>query len=142
MASARARLAVAVIGTSIYAIGGYDGNARSRTVERYDVTTDSWATVAPMRQPRDYLGAAAVGGMVYAIGGFNGSDRLHAVEAYLPGKDVWVDVPRMQFPRDGLCVVGLDMLAVGPGGGAATVTSPDGSPTAPLPSPTKLSTDV
>ena len=33
MASARARLAVAVIGTSIYAIGGYDGTARARAFE-------------------------------------------------------------------------------------------------------------
>ena len=52
----------------IYAIGGYDGNSRLSTVERYCPKTNRWMFVAPLSQPTSKLFAVGLNGFLYAAG--------------------------------------------------------------------------
>ncbi|KAH7939905.1 hypothetical protein HPB52_018888 [Rhipicephalus sanguineus] len=49
----------------IYAMGGYGGIERSRTVERYCVKNNQWTNVAAMNSPRSDASAAAACGRIY-----------------------------------------------------------------------------
>jgi len=64
---------VAVLGGLVYAVGGFNGSLRVRTVDVYDPAKDSWSSVASMEARRSTLGAAVLNGCIYAIGGFDGS---------------------------------------------------------------------
>lgn len=49
----------AVTGTTfnaIYAIGGYSGKAILGSAEKYDIQTDAWTEIAPMKTPRRNVG--------------------------------------------------------------------------------------
>lgn len=49
----------AVTGTTfnaIYAIGGYSGKAILGSAEKYDIQTDTWSEIAPMKTPRRNVG--------------------------------------------------------------------------------------
>ena len=52
----------------LYAIGGFDGQQRVRSVERYLPELDRWDPVAPMQQCRSGAAMVALGHHVYAIG--------------------------------------------------------------------------
>ena len=64
---------VAVVGGLVYAVGGFNGSLRVRTVDVYDPVKDTWSSVASMEARRSTLGAAVLNGCIYAIGGFDGS---------------------------------------------------------------------
>ena len=78
---------------SIYVAGGvvaYQPYTAVATVERYDPTTDSWSTRAPMLTTRtDFSLVAAPDGKLYAIGGDTGSAYPGTVEAYDPATNQW-----------------------------------------------------
>ena len=103
MPTGRAGLAAAVVGNAIYAIGGRTftggpcsgfGFAELATVERYDIDTDTWTTVAPLPTPRSDLAAATVGGKIYVFGGCRGSGTVLAdVDVYNPITDTWSTTP-------------------------------------------------
>lgn len=42
--------------SAIYAIGGYSGKSILGTAEKYDIQTDTWTDIAPMRTPRRNVG--------------------------------------------------------------------------------------
>ena len=42
--------------SAIYAIGGYSGKSILGTAEKYDMETDTWTEIAPMRTPRRNVG--------------------------------------------------------------------------------------
>lgn len=44
----RSRVGVAVLAGQLYAIGGYDGCQRLKTVEMYSPDTNEWSTIPPM----------------------------------------------------------------------------------------------
>lgn len=52
MSTARSRVGVAVVHGLLYAIGGYDGQSRLKTVEVYNPETDTWTKVASMNTQR------------------------------------------------------------------------------------------
>jgi hypothetical protein len=100
MAQARAGLGVAILGNSIYAIGGRintggPGSGGSlASVERYDIATDTWTPVAPLMAPREDLAAAAVGGKIYVFGGVDTTGQFLAdVDVYDPRTDTWSAAP-------------------------------------------------
>jgi len=66
-------LGVEVVGGLVYAVGGFNGSLRVRTVDVYDPGKDAWSSVASMEARRSTLGAAVLNGCIYAIGGFDGS---------------------------------------------------------------------
>ena len=64
----------------IYAVGGFNGSLRIRTVDCYDPSCNQWHTVASMEARRSTLGAAVLNGLLYAIGGFDGTTGLNTCE--------------------------------------------------------------
>lgn len=56
----RRGIALASLGGPIYAIGGLDDNTCFNDVERYDIESDQWSTVAPMNSPRGGVGSVAL----------------------------------------------------------------------------------
>lgn len=113
MPTGRSALAVAVVGNAIYAIGGRTGTGGPNSpgkldvVERYDIATDTWTTVAPLLSPRSDLAAATVGGKIYVFGGFDAADNLLPdVDVYDPTTDTWSLAPAdLPTPRAGLYAV-------------------------------------
>lgn len=47
---------VAACGGFLYVVGGYDGQSRWNTAERYQPDTNTWHQLAPMSTPRSGLG--------------------------------------------------------------------------------------
>lgn len=106
MPTPRAGLAAAVVGRAMYAIGGrtQPGGPCSQgpggqlaTVERFDLTTETWTTVASLPNARSDLAAAALGGKVYVFGGCRvtreGIRFLDRVDVYDPSTDSWSTTP-------------------------------------------------
>ena len=48
MDTRRCRCGVAVVRGRVYAVGGFNGALRVRTVDEYDPAKDKWASVASM----------------------------------------------------------------------------------------------
>lgn len=57
----------------VYAVGGFNGSLRVRTVDCYDPMMDRWTSVSSMQDRRSTLGSAVLNGLLYAVGGFDGS---------------------------------------------------------------------
>ena len=51
-------------------MGGYDGTDQLNSTERYDVESDTWTFVAPMRYRRSALGVTVYQGKIYVLGGW------------------------------------------------------------------------
>lgn len=64
---------VAMLNGLVYAVGGFNGSLRVRTVDVYDPIKDVWTAVSNMEARRSTLGAAVLDGKIYAVGGFDGS---------------------------------------------------------------------
>lgn len=60
---------LAVLGDRVFAVGGFNGSLRVRTVDVYDPNTDSWSTSSNMQARRSTLGVAVVNNILYAVGG-------------------------------------------------------------------------
>ena len=60
----------------VYALGGFNGSLRVRTVDVYDPSQDTWSAVSSMEARRSTLGAAILNGLIYAVGGFDGSSGI------------------------------------------------------------------
>ena len=69
-------LGVAVIGGLVYAVGGFNGSLRVRTVDVYEPMKDVWSSIPSMEARRSTLGAAVLNGLIYAVGGFDGSSGI------------------------------------------------------------------
>ena len=54
---------------SPYFLGGLNGKEPISNVERYDVSSGTWRSMAPMIVPRDSFQACVIGGHIYVIGG-------------------------------------------------------------------------
>ncbi len=64
---------MAVLNGVVYAVGGFNGSLRVRTVDVFDPVRDSWTSAAAMEARRSTLGVAVLGGRIFAVGGFDGS---------------------------------------------------------------------
>ncbi len=111
--TARMGLAAAVVGNSIYAIGGRTGSGpnsggKVNVVERYDIATDTWAAVSPLPSARSDLAAATVGGKIYVFGGFDNTGAvLNTVDVYDPVTDTWTSgLAPMPTARGAMYAVG------------------------------------
>ncbi len=112
MPTARAGLASARVGDSIYAIGGRTttlpcAGGELATVERYDVASQTWTTVAPLPSARSDLAAMTKGGKIYVFGGCASSVFLSNVDVYDPETDTWSTTPTdLPTPRASMYQVG------------------------------------
>lgn len=57
-----------IVSDLLYCIGGYNGNKRLTSCERYNPKTNKWNEIAPLNQARSSLGCVEVKGAIYAIG--------------------------------------------------------------------------
>lgn len=72
-------LGVAVLNSQVYAVGGFNGSLRVRTVDVYDPVKDTWTSCPSMEARRSTLGVAVLNGYIYAVGGFDGSTGINNV---------------------------------------------------------------
>ncbi|CAO2596235.1 Kelch-like protein 3 [Lemmus lemmus] len=105
----------------VYAVGGFNGSLRVRTVDVYDGVKDQWTSIASMQERRSTLGAAVLNDLLYAVGGFDGSTGLASVEAYSYKTNEWFFVAPMNTRRSsvGVGVVEGKLYAVGGYDGAS-----------------------
>ena len=82
---------------------------------RYDLKTNHWAPVEPMKTKCKHLGTAVLDNLWYAIGGRDENTELNSVEKYDPITNQWSSVVAMNFYRSGvdLAVVNEHLYAVG-----------------------------
>jgi N-acetylneuraminic acid mutarotase len=115
MPTGRTGLAAAVVGDTIFAIGGRQdiGGPCSgpplATVERYNIAHNTWTTGAPLPARRSDIGAIAHGGKIYVFGGCtNGlSSVSRAVDIYDPVTNTWAKGAPMPTARAGFYGVGI-----------------------------------
>jgi N-acetylneuraminic acid mutarotase len=125
-AGPRQELGVALLGETVYAIGGFGGEGR---VEAYDVGTNQWRRVADLPAARNHVGAAALGGLVYSVGGFAGIGftPTRDVYRYGPGAEEWETVAPLPTARGALAVATLGgaLHAIGGSGAGGSVARHD-----------------
>lgn len=105
----RSTLGVAVLGGTIYAVGGFDGATGLSSCEALEPGGGgTWRPVAPMATRRSSVGVGVLQGALYAVGGYDGAARqcLASVERYEPAADAWTPVADMAARRSG-CGVGV-----------------------------------
>jgi N-acetylneuraminic acid mutarotase len=107
MPTPRAAAGAAVVGNAIYVIGGRTGASPGSgmalmVVERYDIDTNTWTSVAPLPFGRSDMAVVAHGGKIYVFGGWNhraGGTVLNHVHVYNPVKDTWTALAPMPRSR-------------------------------------------
>lgn len=67
MEARRSTLGVAVLGSCIYAVGGFDGSSGLNTAEMFDPRTQEWKSIASMSTRRSSVGVGVVNGLLYAV---------------------------------------------------------------------------
>ncbi|GFY57250.1 kelch-like protein 5 [Trichonephila inaurata madagascariensis] len=100
---------------SLIVIGGMDGGKGAWRIEKYDLRSNSWSTVASLTSRRLQFGAAIVDDKLYVVGGRDGLKTLNIVESYCFKSKVWSAMPSMSTHRHGLGVgvLGGPLYAVG-----------------------------
>ena len=100
MQSPRYAFGLASLRGRLYAVGGSDGTAALRTVERYDPASNEWTSVAPLSVGREGVGLVAMQDALYALGGCDDQQRnLPTVERYDPTLDAWSLVAELPSAR-------------------------------------------
>ena len=91
---------VEVIGERVYLFGGVGGGSAGQ-VQIYDVTTDSWASGAPMPWGAGACATAVVDGIVYVGGGrLQGAGTAANFASYDPATDSWTPLGVMPIAVD------------------------------------------
>jgi len=112
---ARGDLALGVVGTKLYAIGGYDWTYTPlATNEILDLTSTAtaaagWSYAAPMPLPKGDLQAATINGHLYVPGGWNVQRTfMSELVVYDAAADTWQVRAPMSAPRGDHAVTALD----------------------------------
>ncbi len=124
MFTARAAAAAAVVDDAIFVIGGRTATGGPcsggplSVVERYDIDTNTWSTVAPLPGPaRSDLAAVSHGGKIFVFGGCSGVFSITGeVDRYDPQTNTWTTgLATMPTPRASLVAgkVGDTVFAIG-----------------------------
>ena len=107
-------LALAELNGRLYLMGGYPENrVTARTVQVYDIATDSWTLGPQLPLPNNHGMAASVNGKIYLIGGQTQADDPPGTNSYVntvyeldPAVGVWVTKAPMPTARSsGVAVV-------------------------------------
>ncbi|GBP46686.1 Ring canal kelch homolog [Eumeta japonica] len=121
MLTRRCRAGLAVVEGRVYAVGGFNGTLRVRSVDVYDPTTDTWSFGPSMRARRSTLGVAVLEHQIYAVGGFDGTTGLSSAEVLDTHTGVWREIASMSTRRSsvGVAVLQGKIYAVGGYDGAS-----------------------
>jgi N-acetylneuraminic acid mutarotase len=107
-------LALAEANGKLYLMGGYPANrVTARTVQVYDIATDTWVYGPQLPLPNNHGMAASVNGKIYLIGGQLNADDPPGTDSYVntvyeldPAAGVWVTKAPMPTARSsGMAVV-------------------------------------
>ena len=108
---ANSELALAELNGKLYLLGGYPASRQTaRTVQIYDIASNSWELGPPLPQPNNHGMAAGVRGKVYLIGGqttdISEGPYVDTVYELDPARGAWVEKSRMPTARSsGVAVV-------------------------------------
>jgi len=110
MLTQRADLAVATVGSKIYAIGGsYGPNMAAENYgknEEYDTVTNTWTKKRPLPSPREQLAAVTINNKIYAIGGWlTGKGTSQVNQEYDPATDSWATKAKLPTMRSNFSAV-------------------------------------
>ncbi len=105
----RARLALAVYGRQLYAIGGDLQTGVTDQVVLYSPDTDTWSGRAAKPTAVSNVGAAVIGDRIYVPGGCTGPTSVtNRMEVYHPQDDVWTQAAAMPLPVCAYAVATVD----------------------------------
>lgn len=109
----RAYHGTAVLGHSIYVIGGFDGYEYYNSCRCFNAVTKEWQEVAPMNARRSYVSVAVVDDIIYAIGGYDGRFRRNSAEKYDHKANQWSFIEPMSVARSdaNACVLNSKFLS-------------------------------
>lgn len=99
------------VGGKIYVLGGYPkGRVTVRTVQIYDIASDTWTLGPPLPQPNNHGVATAVDGLIYLIGGQTDPNVAYVDTVYAldPKVGKWVEKARMPTARSAGAAVVID----------------------------------
>ncbi|XP_018426735.1 PREDICTED: kelch-like protein 35 [Nanorana parkeri] len=106
----------------IYAVGGFDGQSRLSSMERYSSFTNSWTTGTPMLEAVSSAGVVSWMNKLYVIGGavddYRSTDK---VQCYDPVEDKWTYKSPAPFCKDCISAVELDGTVYVIGGLMSTI---------------------
>lgn len=105
MNTGRCYVLAAVLNDEIYAVGGFSGDTRLASAEKYNPETKQWTMLPPMSKVRSDAACVGFNGKLYVIGGFNGSEIHDSVEIYDPVRNEWTFGSPLQTPRSGVKAV-------------------------------------
>jgi N-acetylneuraminic acid mutarotase len=113
MLEANSELALAEANGKLYLLGGYPSSRQtSRTVQVYDIASNSWTLGPQLPQPNNHGMAASVNGKIYLIGGQTSdvSDQGYQNTVYEldPATNVWTTRAPMPTARGAGVAVVLD----------------------------------
>lgn len=84
----------------IFSIGGERRNDIVSSVERYNMWSNSWEEVAPLKIPKKNVGVGTVNSLLYVVGGSvpkehepGGHVQVKSVERYNPRTNIWEEMP-------------------------------------------------
>jgi hypothetical protein len=102
MPESRAAAGAAVVGRTLYVMGGVTDGGLARSGLAFDLDQRRWSTVEGPT-PREHLGVTAARGAVYAVAGRTaGFDtNLNLVEVYAPARRTWSRLPSVPSRRGG-----------------------------------------
>lgn len=85
--------AAAVVGDSIFLIGGFGATSNRPTtaVRRYDTKGRMWTDMAPLPAPRGGHAAVVLGGRIHVIGGGNSTSTISDHSIYDPSVNRWTE---------------------------------------------------
>ncbi|KAL4714324.1 hypothetical protein ACJJTC_009676 [Scirpophaga incertulas] len=113
----RCRAGLARVKRGVFAVGGFNGSLRVRSVDVYRARADLWAPGPPLHARRSTLGVAVLGEVIYAVGGFDGVTGLSSGEALDTSADspTWRPIAAMGTRRSSVGVAALNaqLWAVG-----------------------------
>jgi len=117
----RTEVAAARVGSSIYAIGGFERQSGLTTnaVERYDIRSDRWSRVRSMPVGVNHSAAVAYKGKLYVHGGYSArrdlSSATNILLRYDPRRNRWKRLPSSPSPRaaEAAAVVGRRLFVAG-----------------------------
>jgi N-acetylneuraminic acid mutarotase len=111
MPSSRADFGAAVVGNTIYVVGGLDGFYRTlNSALAYDIGADAWRAIPDLPQSVHHPAVVSDGKRVFVIGGLTGlaARPMDDVFAFDPIKNSWEQLGRLNDFRGAAAAASLD----------------------------------
>ncbi|CAI9731449.1 VDM26515.1unnamed protein product [Octopus vulgaris] len=107
MSTHRTGLSAVILNANLYILGGFNGQHRLRSVERYNIHEKKWSRVKPMLGRRSNFAATVLEGFIYVIGGYDGQTVISTVECYDPYNRTWSPRADILYPRSAVSATTL-----------------------------------